>query len=121
VLQFSQLDNLRSLHRAKLVALPLACVYEAPSTLYHSLEPLIGYIDFDRVRHWRDAHGSLIASPSSTAAYLMYASVWDDEAEFYLRSVLQDSVGEAISVVASIPVSEPAIVPASEPPLNRPA
>ncbi|KAA8567501.1 hypothetical protein EYC84_010509 [Monilinia fructicola] len=31
--------------------------------------------------------GSMFGSPSSTAAYLMNASVWDSEAETYLRSV----------------------------------
>jgi hypothetical protein len=35
----------------------------------------------------------MMGSPSSTAAYLMHASVWDDEAEAYLRKVLKYSAG----------------------------
>lgn len=93
MLHFPQLNVLRSLKDAKLAKLPPECVYEAPSTLYHSLEALIGHIDFDRVRCWRDANGSMMGSPSSTATYLMHASVWDDEAEAYLRKVLKYSTG----------------------------
>jgi hypothetical protein len=36
-----------------------------------------------------------MGSPSSTAAYLMHASVWDDEAEAYLRKILKYSAGRA--------------------------
>ncbi|KAI2463815.1 hypothetical protein F4781DRAFT_440232 [Annulohypoxylon bovei var. microspora] len=93
VLEFPQLDALKSLRDAKLERLPLLSIYDAPCTLYHCLEGLIGHIDFDQVRHRRDANGSMMGSPSSTAAYLMYSSVWDDEAEAYLRNVLKYCTG----------------------------
>ncbi|KAL8713321.1 MAG: hypothetical protein Q9220_002520 [cf. Caloplaca sp. 1 TL-2023] len=56
-------------------------------TLLHSLEAFIGMIDFDQVKHHK-RHGSMMNSPSSTAAYLMYSSTWDDEAEDYLDRVV---------------------------------
>ncbi|KAI1370232.1 hypothetical protein F4677DRAFT_465656 [Hypoxylon crocopeplum] len=93
VLDFPQLSTLRPLRRAKLEKLPLASVYNAPSTLHHCLEGLIGHIDFDQVRCRRDANGSMVSSPSSTAAYLMNTSAWDDEAEAYLRNALEYGSG----------------------------
>ncbi|KAL8952793.1 MAG: hypothetical protein Q9222_001297 [Ikaeria aurantiellina] len=56
-------------------------------TLLHSLEAFIGKIDFDHVKHHK-RHGSMMNSPSSTAAYLMHSSTWDDEAEDYLDRVV---------------------------------
>jgi hypothetical protein len=52
MLHFPQLNALRSLRNAKLAKLPPECVYKAPSTLHHSLEALIGHINFDRLRRW---------------------------------------------------------------------
>jgi hypothetical protein len=62
------------------------------TTLIHSLEALIGKIDFNKVRHQRK-NGSMLGSPASTSAYLIYGSSWDDDAEAYLRSVLKDGPG----------------------------
>ncbi|KXX73544.1 Copalyl diphosphate synthase [Madurella mycetomatis] len=87
-IDFPGLDALRAVRDAKLAKLPPSTLYQMPSTLYHALEAFIGHIDFDRVRPWRDADGSMMASPASTAAYLMNSSTWDDEAEAYLRRVL---------------------------------
>lgn len=47
---------------------------ETPSTLLYSLEALIGKVDFDRVAHHKNG-GSMMSSPSSTAAYMIHASV----------------------------------------------
>ncbi|KAF2756145.1 Ent-kaur-16-ene synthase [Pseudovirgaria hyperparasitica] len=63
---------------------------QKPLSLLHSLEAFIGKIDFDKVSH-HVFQGSMMASPSSTAAYLMNVSCWDDVAEAYLRHV--SSVG----------------------------
>jgi hypothetical protein len=63
-----------------------------PSSAIHSLEAFIGRIDFDRVSHHLH-NGSMMASPSSTAAYLMHSTTWDDEAEAYLRHVVKAGMG----------------------------
>ncbi|KAL8836472.1 MAG: hypothetical protein Q9170_002905 [Blastenia crenularia] len=63
------------------------------STLLHSLEALIGKIDFDRIRH-RKVFGSMMASPASTAACLMNLNLWDEEAEIYLRKVINEGPGK---------------------------
>ena len=63
------------------------------STLVHPLEALVGRLDFDKVGHHL-IQGSMMLSPLATAAYLMYSSVWDDEAEKYLRKVLESGCGE---------------------------
>lgn len=88
----SNWEPLRTLYDLKVSRIPYSQVYEAPSTLLHSLEALIGDIDFHKVHHLREPNGSMLGSPSSTAAYLIYSSVWDDESESYLRTVLSQDV-----------------------------
>jgi hypothetical protein len=61
-------------------------------TAVHSLEAFVGKIDFDKVAH-HCTRGAMMGSPSSTAAYLMYASRWDDNAEAYLRHVVSGERG----------------------------
>lgn len=63
-----------------------------PSTVVHSLEAFIGRIDFDRVSHHL-FRGAMMASPASTAAYLIHASRWDDEAEAWLRHIIKAGSG----------------------------
>ena len=62
-------------------------------TAYHSLEAFIGQIDFDKLKD-RKSLDSMLGSPSSTAAYLMNASQWDDAAEAYLRQVVALGEGQ---------------------------
>lgn len=73
----------------------------AETTLLHSLEALVGKIDFNRIRH-RKIAGSMMASPASTAAYLMNVSSWDDEAESYLRKVILEGSGKGGGAVPSV-------------------
>ncbi|KAL8820701.1 MAG: hypothetical protein Q9223_001124 [Gallowayella weberi] len=73
---------------------------ETQTTLLHSLEALVGLIDFDRISHHK-INGSMMASPSSTAAYLIYATVWDNDSEDYLRHVLSASEGDGKGGVPS--------------------
>lgn len=70
-------------------------------TLTHSLEAFIGKIDFDQIVQHK-VSGSMFGSPSSTAAYLMNASAWDDEAEDYLRQVIRKSVGQGSGGVPGV-------------------
>lgn len=63
---------------------------EIPTTLIHSLEAFAGSLDYDKVKHHRSPRGDMLGSPSSTAAYLMFALTWDEEAFEYLRSVVTE-------------------------------
>ncbi|KAI0598800.1 terpene synthase family protein [Biscogniauxia sp. FL1348] len=88
VFDFAGRSMLEQLRAAKLSGFNPEMLYGAhKSTIIHSLESFIGKIDFDKVAHHR-VEGALMASPSSTAAYLMNASTWDDESEAYLRHVI---------------------------------
>ena len=73
---------------------------DAKLTALHSLEAFIGMVDFDKVRHHK-AFGSMMASPASTAAYLMNVSEWDPEAELYLRHVISAGPGRGSGGVPS--------------------
>ncbi|KAJ5625394.1 hypothetical protein N7510_001703 [Penicillium lagena] len=66
------------------------------STLLHSLEAFVGMVDFDKLSHHL-RNGSMMGSPSSTAAYLMNCSHWDPVAEAYLRSVVAARQGKVPS------------------------
>lgn len=69
-------------------------------TALHSLESFIGKLDFDKVKHHR-VHGSMLGSPSSTAAYMLHSSEWDDESEEYLRHVIKHAAGRGSGAVPS--------------------
>ncbi|KAL6715608.1 hypothetical protein ACLMJK_006569 [Lecanora helva] len=71
------------------------------NTLVHSLEAFIGKIDFDGIGH-HAVRGCMLASPSSTAAYLMETSTWDDESEAYLRWAIRSGAGNGSGGVAVI-------------------
>ncbi|QSZ31417.1 hypothetical protein DSL72_000982 [Monilinia vaccinii-corymbosi] len=64
--------------------------------LLHSLEAFVGKMDFNRIVHYK-INGHSMASPSSTAAYLMNCSVWDQEAE--LRNAVAHSIGRGTGSV----------------------
>jgi len=59
---------------------------KSPTNLVHSLEAFVGIIDYNIVHHQVN-DGSRMASPSSTAGYLIYVPSWDHAAEDYLRTV----------------------------------
>ena len=62
-------------------------------TIVHCLEAFASKVDFDRVGHHK-TRGGMMASPSSTAAYLIFGSIWDDEAENYLRRAMLHGAGK---------------------------
>jgi hypothetical protein len=71
------------------------------TSLIHSLEAFIGYLDFDKPSH-HISMGAMMNSPSSTAAYLMSCSTWDNEAEAYLHYVAKSGKG---LVPSAFPIS----------------
>ncbi|KAI9697360.1 MAG: hypothetical protein M1820_007866 [Bogoriella megaspora] len=92
---YPQSGVLSDLNAKKLAQFQSSALYHMPEvsmTLVHSLEALVGVIDFDRVAH-HIYKGSMMASPSSTAAFLIYGSKWNDEAESYLRDVIHHGPG----------------------------
>jgi hypothetical protein len=91
--RFPRRDVLMKIRAEKLRKFKPEYLYgEIKLTPLHSLEAFIGTIDFDRLCHQK-SFGSMMASPSSTAAYLMNVSKWDDESEEYLRHVVTAGPG----------------------------
>jgi hypothetical protein len=70
------------------------------ATALHSLEAFIGKIDFDRLRGCK-RNGGMLGSPSSTAAYLMHVSEWDDEAERFLKAAFEFGQGRSNGGIGS--------------------
>lgn len=98
---FAQRDLLLEINEEKLRKFKPEYLYgKVQLTALHSLEAFVGKIDFDRVSHHK-ANGSFMASPSSTAAYLINASTWDDDCEDYLRHVVAYGAGQRTGGVPS--------------------
>jgi hypothetical protein len=88
-LRFPNSEELRQRNQSRMSKINFSALYKYPSAILHSLESFIGAIDFDRMsQHLQD--GGMMASPSSTAAYLMNVSEWDDNAERYLRDAVEN-------------------------------
>nr|CAP07655.1 copalyldiphosphate/kaurene synthase [Sphaceloma manihoticola] len=87
--RFKAEQDLTRMHEEKLRHFDVSSLYSSrPSSALHSLEAFLGKLDFDRVGHHL-YHGSMMASPSSTAAYLIGASTYDSTAEAYLSHILK--------------------------------
>ncbi|KAF2191564.1 hypothetical protein K469DRAFT_440817, partial [Zopfia rhizophila CBS 207.26] len=71
---FPSRKPLMALNAAKLARLGPILTSPVQTTLIHTLEAFVGTLDFDKVKHHQMPNGSMLASPSSTAAYLMNAS-----------------------------------------------
>lgn len=78
---------IRAMDSRKLQNKQAALYGKASRATTYALEGLVGEIDFDRVSQHK-VFGSMMASPASTAAYLMNCSSWDDEAESYLNHIV---------------------------------
>lgn len=86
---------LMALNKSKLAKFRPEMLYnKQKTTLIHSLEAFVGNIDVDKVIHHLDEYGSMMASPSATAAYLMNCTQWDKAAESYLQGVISWGSGK---------------------------
>ena len=85
--------SLERLNAIKLMKFDPEILYNSPGTLTHSLEAFIGLVNFDRLKD-HTIFGSMMASPASTAAYLMNSTSWDNEAETYIRRVVNEGSGK---------------------------
>ena len=102
VFDFPGAKVLATMNREKLGKVDVSSLYSpAKSTLVHSLEAFVGMLDFSKVKHHLH-NGSMMASPSSTAAYLIHTSEWDDEAEAYMRRAFVKSEGFASAAPTTI-------------------
>jgi hypothetical protein len=90
--EFPSRKQLMAMNAAKLDQLGQIITGPEQTTLIHTLEAFVGTLNLDKVKHHKMPNGSMLASPSSTAAYLMNSSVWDDEAEAYLQMVYEKGV-----------------------------
>lgn len=102
---FSGYDKLMKLNMQKMEKFQPEIVYsKQPSTILHSLEALVGVIDFDRVGHHCHEEYGIFGSPSATAAYLANASAWNLHAEHYLKETVRMS-NERGAVPSAYPTS----------------
>ena len=93
---------LKALNKRKMDKIKPAMFYaHRKTTLLHSLESFIGSVDFGKMSHSL-TNGSMMGSPSSTAAYLINSPHWDENAEKYLRFVVDAKKG---SVPSAFPIS----------------
>lgn len=102
---FPDREKLLSMRKAKLQHLKPEYLYtKAPSTLLHSLEAFHSWgseeFDVRRVKHHMIG-GSMMASPAATASYLIKTPEWDEEAEAYLRMVIERGHGKGSGGVPS--------------------
>jgi hypothetical protein len=99
--EFRGRPMLMAINKKKLSRLDPAILYKSfKTTAIHSLEAFTGKINFDNVKHHK-TFGSMMASPSSTAAYLINASEWDDESEKYISHVIAEADGKGSGGVPS--------------------
>ncbi|KAJ6025059.1 Ent-kaurene synthase [Penicillium herquei] len=93
-LEFPARPELMKLYERKLAHFrPEMVTSKYQTTLLHSLEGLIGKVNFDQLSHHCTGYGGMLGSPASTAAYLINSTQWDDSAEKYLRNVIQSYGG----------------------------
>ena len=84
-LDFPGLGHLMDLNAKKLAKVdPVMLCGDAPTSAIHSLEAFVGKVDFQNLLHHK-RFGSMMGSPASTAAYLIFSGSYDEDMEEYLR------------------------------------
>lgn len=103
VFEFEGRPALMALHRKKLSKFqPGMVASKPPTTLLHSLEALVGEVDFSLPKHHCTDYGGMLGFPASTAAYLMHSTEWDFQAKAYLKNVVR-SYGSCGGVPSGFP------------------
>ncbi|KAI1273003.1 hypothetical protein F5Y07DRAFT_277545 [Xylaria sp. FL0933] len=101
-LEFPTKRALLQRREEKLIHFNIQNLYDGSDyIILHYLEAFVDHIDFDELRQYK-VLGSMMASPSSTAAYLMNVTAWDTEAEDYLREVVLHGPGKGHGGVPSV-------------------
>ena len=65
------------------------------------LKAFIRKVDFDKI-HYHKLNRSFIYSPSSTAAYLISSSTWDNKSEIYIRDAIRYGRGHGNGGIPSV-------------------
>ncbi|KID93257.1 Ent-kaurene synthase, fungal, partial [Metarhizium majus ARSEF 297] len=100
--EFPGREALMILNQRKLDKMEPETLYTSQrSTLLHSLEAFVGVVDFDKLSHFL-RNGSMMNSPASTAAYLMNSTIWNHDAECYLRFITASTKGH---IPSAFPIS----------------
>lgn len=94
-------DSLLAHYKQKLAEIDYSNLYKSHVRCHYSLEGLIGKVDFDRLTNLK-YQGNFMASPAATAVYIMQASIWDNEAEEYLRHVIKQCQKYGNGAVCSV-------------------
>ena len=100
--EFPFKERISCLRNEKLSKIQFQKLQNTPSATLHSLEAFIKSPSaiFDKMHHCL-VNGSMMGSPSATAAYLMRRETWDDSAEAYLRLVISNGDGYGSGAVPS--------------------
>ncbi|KUI67223.1 Copalyl diphosphate synthase [Cytospora mali] len=103
VFEFEGRSELMKLHQKKVSKFhPDMVASNQPTTLLHSLEALVGTVDFGLLKHHCTNYGGMLGSPASTAAYLLHSPEWDFRAQTYLENVVR-SYGSCGGVPSGFP------------------
>jgi hypothetical protein len=89
---FPGYNTLMNLNKKKLAKFDPTILYQNTCSAAHSLEAFAGILDFDQLNVQQD-NGSIFCSPSATAAYLIFLSSWNDQAEAYLHQAYNHGAG----------------------------
>lgn len=105
---FGPLGQVSRIRDEKLQRISSGTLYDRPTTLAHSLEFLGPDIDHQRVTNLRSPNGSYGNSPSATAHVLAFG--YDEQAERYLRRVMDTSLNGGACTVYPFEIFEKAWV-----------
>lgn len=96
-------ESLLLIHNHKMAKLHPFLVENESTSLVHSLEAFAGKLNYAKSKRHMSPYGDMMASPASTAAYLIFSPTWDVEAEQYLRAVVNSaSAGQGTGRVPNV-------------------